>query len=291
MEMRNPVSAGSTQNAKVSPTDLQLEKYNKLIDYFRSLEKVAVAFSSGVDSTFLLFAAKEALKENVIAVTIISGSFPKREYNEAKAYCEEIGVKQFFCEVKEMEIEGFAENPANRCYLCKNAMFGTMLKTVKEQGYSKVVEGSNKDDEGDYRPGLKAVAELGVKSPLRELGFTKEDIRVLSKYLGIPTWNKQSFACLATRFVYGEMITTEKLKMVDQAEQLLMDLGFHQLRVRIHGTMARIEIVPEEFGKMMEEKTRELVVNSFKAYGFSYVSMDLTGYRTGSMNEVLDWKK
>ncbi len=144
------------------------------------------------------------------------------------------------------------------------------------------------DDNGDYRPGLQAVAELGIKSPLRSIGFTKEDIRALSRYLGLPTWNKQSFACLSSRFVYGETISREKLKMVDQAEQLLLDLGFHQVRVRIHGAMARIEILPEEFAKLIDDEARNQITSSFKSFGFTYVTMDLMGYRTGSMNEVLE---
>jgi uncharacterized protein len=158
---------------------------------------------------------------------------------------------------------------------------------AKEQGISYIAEGSNMDDNGDYRPGLQAVAELGIKSPLRACELSKNDIRVLSKYLGLPTWEKQSFACLSSRFVYGESITEEKLTMVDKAEQLLLDLGFHQVRVRIHGTIARIEIMPEEFPKLLDENNRQLVTSKFKEYGFTYVTMDLTGYRTGSMNETL----
>ena len=158
---------------------------------------------------------------------------------------------------------------------------------IRDSGIAYVAEGSNLDDNGDYRPGLQAVAELGIKSPLRESQLFKADIRTLSKYLGLPTWKKQSFACLSSRFVYGETISEEKLRMVDQAEQLLLDLGFHQVRVRIHGKMARIEIEPEEFERLIEEKHRRKIVDSLKEYGFTYVTMDLMGYRTGSMNETL----
>jgi uncharacterized protein len=259
-----------------------------LLEYLRSLGSVAVAFSSGVDSTFLLKAAKEALGDKVIAVTARSCSFPKRELEEAKAFCEKEGIRHFICESEELDIEGFRQNPPNRCYLCKRELFEKIIKLAGENGIAYVAEGSNMDDNGDYRPGLQAVAELQVKSPLREAKLYKGEIRALSKKLGLPTWEKQSFACLSSRFVYGETITEEKLSMVDRAEQLLMDLGFHQLRVRIHGKMARIEIMPTEFEKLMAAGVREQVVEKFKEYGFTYVTMDLTGYRMGSMNETLN---
>lgn len=269
------------------PTKEQIEKYEELIVYFKNLGNVAVAFSSGVDSTFLLFTAKEALGENVIALTASSNSFPKRELKESKEFCETNGIRQEICETNELEIEGFAKNPKNRCYICKKHLFSKMVEIAKENNICTVVEGSNLDDNGDYRPGLQAIAELGIKSPLREIGFTKEDIRVLSKYLNLPTWEKPSFACLSTRFVYGETITMEKLQMVDKAEQLLMDLGFSQVRVRIHDMMARIEVMPDDFSKLISTEIRESIVKHFREYGFNYVSMDLIGYRTGSMNEVL----
>ena len=270
-----------------SPSKELLEKYEQLKAYLKSLESVAVAFSSGVDSTFLLFASKEALNDNVIAVTASSCSFPKRELNEAKKYCEENGIRHEICQSEELEIEGFSHNPKNRCYLCKHELFEKILKIAEREGIKTVVEGSNLDDNGDYRPGLQAVAELDIKSPLRHIGFTKDEIRVLSKYFNLPTWNKQSFACLSSRFVYGETISEEKLSMVDKAEQLLLDLGFHQVRVRIHNMIARIEIMPEEFEKLISEDVRSLIAVKFKEYGFEYVTMDLIGYRTGSMNEVL----
>ena len=213
----------------------QKEKYAVLQDYLRSLKSVAVAFSSGVDSTFLLKVAKDTLGDQVIAVTAESCSFPKRELNEAIAFCKKEGIKHFVCESEELDIEGFAQNPKNRCYLCKHELFEKIQVIAKEQGMENIVEGSNTDDNGDYRPGLQAVAELDIKSPLRYAQMSKDDIRALSKYLNLPTWEKQSFACLSSRFVYGETITQKKLGMVDKAEQLLLDLGFHQVRVRIHG--------------------------------------------------------
>ena len=190
-----------------------------------------------------------------------------------------------------MNIDGFAQNPKNRCYLCKRELFEKIITLASENGIEYVAEGSNMDDNGDYRPGLIAVAELEVKSPLRACKMTKDDIRALSKYLGLPTWKKQSFACLSSRFVYGETITEEKLGMVDKAEQLLLDMGFHQVRVRIHGMMARIEIEPSEFPLIMQEENRDKITKYFKSIGFTYVTLDLMGYRTGSMNETLDIQK
>ncbi len=263
------------------------DKYDKLKEYIASFGSVAVAFSSGVDSTFLLYAAKEALGDRLIAVTASSCSFPERELKEAEAYCRKMDVKHFIVKSEELEIEGFSHNPKNRCYLCKHELFEKIRAVADEQGIAEIAEGSNLDDNGDYRPGLQAVAELGIKSPLRHCGFNKQDIRDMSQYLNIPTWNKQSFACLSSRFPYGDLISEEKLKMVDKAEQLLLDMGFHQLRVRIHGDVARIELDPSEFDKFMKEEVRTEVYSRFKEYGFAYVALDIMGYRMGSMNETI----
>ncbi len=270
------------------PTDRQIVLLDNLKNYLKGLGSAAVAFSGGVDSTFLLKMAQDALGNQVMAVTASSCSFPERELNEAKAFCEKEGIRYVVCASEELDIEGFSHNPPNRCYLCKRELFEKIGRIAAENGIAHVLEGSNLDDEGDYRPGLQAVEELGVLSPLRFCGLTKEDIRVLSRSMGLPTWDKPSFACLSSRFAYGELITREKLTMVDQAEQLLLDLGFHQVRVRIHGEIARIEVEPGEFGKIMKENVREEIYQKFQSYGFSYVTLDLWGYRTGSMNETLN---
>jgi uncharacterized protein len=264
------------------------KKLENLKAYLKELGSVAIAFSSGVDSTFLLKVAHEVLGDRVIAVTARSCSFPERELREAKDFCEKEGIRHFICDSEELEIEGFSQNPPNRCYLCKRELFEKILVIAKEQGIAYVAEGSNTDDNGDYRPGLIAVKELEIKSPLREADLNKNEIRELSKKLGLSTWEKQSFACLSSRFVYGETITEEKLRMVDRAEQLLLDMGFHQIRVRIHDRLARIEVMPEEFEKLIEKENRERIVRELKSYGFTYVSMDLSGYRMGSMNETLE---
>lgn len=281
-------SAMKTDKDAFIPTDEQLEKYKKLKEFLNSLGSAAVAFSGGVDSAFLLKAAKEALGvKNIIALTAVSGLHPKRELEEAEAFCRAEGIRHIVFEAEEFSIDGFLQNPPDRCYLCKRDLMKKMKALAEKDGMKCVAEGSNLDDEGDYRPGMRAVAEFAVKSPLRCCGFYKSDIRALSRYLGMPTWNKQSFACLASRFVYGETISAEKLEMVDRAEQLLLDLGFSQFRVRIHGKMARIEIVPGEFPKIISEGIRSEINEKFREYGFSYVSLDLSGYRTGSMNETI----
>ena len=266
------------------------QKYELLKEYIKSLGSVAVAFSGGVDSTFLLSTAHDVLGDKVLAVTASSCSFPERELREARKFCSENGIAHEVCESEELDIDGFRQNPVNRCYLCKHELFEKMIDIAAKKGFENVAEGSNMDDMGDYRPGLQAIAELEVKSPLRAAGLYKEEIRQLSKQLGLHTWDKPSFACLASRFVYGETINEEKLGMVDRAEQLMIDLGFRQVRVRIHDKLARIEVLPEEIERVTQPDIRKNINDGFRECGFAYVTLDLAGYRTGSMNETLEKK-
>lgn len=263
------------------------QKFERLKDILKDAGSGAVAYSGGVDSTFLLKVAYDVLGDNVAAVTARSSTYPEREYNEAKQYIAQFGAKHITIISEELEIEGFAKNPTNRCYFCKTELFSKVRAEANKLGLKNVFDGSNFDDIGDYRPGMKAAKEQGVISPLKLAELTKNDIRELSKQLNIPTWNKPSFACLSSRFPYGKEITVEKLSMVERAEQFLMDMGFRQLRVRHHDEIARIEVAPADRAKFFDLDIMDRVGQEFKAIGFKYVTLDIIGYRTGSMNEVL----
>ena len=263
------------------------EKLASLEDYLKSLGSLAVGFSGGTDSSFLLAVAKDVLGDRVIAVTAADPSVPEREVNEAEAFCRKRGIKHIICRVDPFKDDGYRHNSPDRCYFCKRGIFTEIKKIADANGIEFVAEGSNMDDVGDYRPGLRAVAELSVKCPLREAGLYKSDIRLLSKAMGLPTWSKPAYACLASRFVYGEEITEEKLRMIDRAEQFLIERGFPEERVRIHGKMARIEVPPEDIPRLAEPGIREEVYNEFRKIGFMFVALDMKGYIMGSMNATI----
>ena len=262
-------------------------KYGGLKSRIASEGKAAIAFSGGVDSVLLLYAAREALGENALALTVSLHAVPERELALAKAFCERFGIRHRVETVDEFSIEGFAANPSNRCYLCKRALFTRMRAAADEEGILFLAEGSNVDDQGDYRPGLRALKELGIASPLKDAGFTKAEIRQMADRLGLSGWNRPSSACLASRFAYGEPITPEKMKRVEKAEDYLQDLGFAQKRVRVHGNLARIELLPEEFPRLFHENLSEKVTRRLKELGFTYVTLDLGGFQSGSMNKEL----
>ena len=265
-------------------------KLKLLRERLRCIGSAVVAFSSGVDSTFLLRVAHEELGERVVAATICSHTFPKRELAEAATFCRAEGVRHAVIDSNELDIPGFAENPPDRCYHCKRELFSKLLAFAHENGLAAVLEGSNLDDDGDYRPGRRAIRELGIVSPLHEAGLTKAEIRALSREMGLPTSDKPSFACLASRFPYGERITAAALERVERAEQWLFGagLGLRQLRVRSHGDLARIEVPPDAISRLAAHAAE--IDAAFKELGFAYVALDLRGYRTGSMNEVLHGK-
>lgn len=263
-------------------------KLNNLKQHLKQLQSVAVAYSGGVDSTFLLKIAHDVLGDNVIAVTARSAAYPEREFLDAAKIAREMGISQQVVSFSELDIPGFADNSPERCYFCKKEFLSKVVAAAHEHNIRHVVEGSNVDDRGDYRPGMQAVRELGVASPLQEAGLGKEEIRILSRKMDLPTWNKPAFACLASRFPYGQKITRDKLQVVDQAEQFLMDLGLRQVRVRHHGEIARIEVSPEERSFFFDTDLMDKIYEKFKQLGFLYTALDLKGYRTGSMNETIN---
>ncbi|NIO06409.1 MAG: ATP-dependent sacrificial sulfur transferase LarE, partial [Proteobacteria bacterium] len=275
------------ENQKASlPKSLE-NKHDDLRRIVKEAGSAVLAFSGGVDSTFLLKVCVDLLGEKALAVTARSETYPVRELEEAKKLARLIGAKHVVIVSEELDVPGFSENPPNRCFLCKHELFSKVIQIARDNGIEWVFDASNVDDVGDFRPGRMAARELGVRSPLEEAGLTKEEIRVLSRMLGLPTWNKPAFACLSSRFPYHTQITRPALKQVEEAENVLWKLGMRQFRVRHHDTIARIELGEEEMQKFWENDLRQKIVSQLKPIGYTYVALDLEGYRTGSMNETL----
>ena len=280
-----------TTESSLTAVPCPSEKMTRLRSTLREIGSAAVAFSAGVDSTFLLRVAHEELGDRVVAVTVRSSTFPRRELDEAVAFCRAEGIRHEIIDTSELDVPGFAENPPDRCYLCKKSIFGEIMAFAQANGFAAVLEGSNMDDDGDYRPGMRAIKELGVKSPLHDAGLTKAEIRALSREMGLPTAEKPSYACLASRFPYGERITAAGLERVERAERWLRDagLGLSQLRVRSHGDLARIEVPSGDIPRIAARAAE--ISAALKEFGFTYTALDLQGYRTGSLNETLEWNE
>jgi len=263
------------------------QKYKNLKQKLAGLESICVAFSGGVDSTLLLYVAHQVLGDKAMGITLRASMYSKREMEEAKEFAKGIGVKHLFVDADEYNIPEFVENDKERCYYCKKAIFTNIKNVASQYKICYIADGTIADDVFDYRPGMRALKELGVISPLKEVGLTKVEIRTLSKQLNLPTWSKPSMACLASRIPYGVKITPERLALVEKGERYLFDHGFTQFRVRYHHDIARIEIIPEEEEKFLKPDFKAQTVAYFKEIGFIYVVLDLGGYRVGSMNEVL----
>jgi uncharacterized protein len=272
----------------MSALDKRLAKARGIL---KRLGSVVIAFSGGVDSSFLARLAHETLGDKALAVTATSETYPAFEYGQAVRVAKEIGIAHHTIHTEELSIAGFKNNPPNRCYFCKKELFQKLLALAKERGFAHVVDGANADDVGDWRPGLLAAKELGVRSPLLEAGLTKQDIRDLSKRMGLSTWDKPSYACLSSRFPYGKTITPEALHKVAHAEEFLRSLGLRQFRVRHHDSIARIEAEAASLPKLVAPATRKRIIKRLKEIGYTYVTLDLEGYRTGSMNEALPQKR
>ncbi len=263
------------------------KKYEKLKKYLQELGSVVIGFSGGVDSSFLTTVARQELGDKALAITIQSVFNPPAETEFARQFARQLGITHEILKVDVLKIACVAENPPDRCYYCKKAIFSLLLQEAAKRGVKTVIDGSNLDDIGDYRPGMRALEELEIKSPLRYAGLTKADIRELSHKLGVITWNKPSAACLASRIPYGEVLTEEILARVDAAEQFLTKYDCNQLRVRCHYNLARLEVAQEDFAKLLDPVVRSEITAYLQALGFVYVTLDLQGYRIGSLNEVL----
>jgi len=261
-----------------------IDKKEKLNAILEELDSLLIAFSGGVDSTFLLAAAHEVIGGRLLAVTAYSPVHPQREKDASRELAEAIGVEHIFIESEEMHDTGFVLNKPDRCYRCKVKLFGRLREIAVDRGLRHVAHGANADDVKDYRPGQKAADEMQIKAPLMDAGLTKNDIRTLSRKMGLTTWDKPAMACLATRIPYGDVLTVEKLKMVEQAESLLYEFGFGLCRVRHHGNLARIEVAPDIFDKLLQDDVRIEIVQRLKKIGYTHVAMDLEGYVQGSMN-------
>ncbi|ACA53857.1 ATP-dependent sacrificial sulfur transferase LarE [Clostridium botulinum] len=264
------------------------DKYNNLINYLKDLKSVAVAFSGGVDSTLLLKAAKEALGDNAISITIVSPYIPKWEIKEARELVDKIGIKSYFIEVP--MLQEIRSNPEDRCYICKKSIFNKIKDLAREKGIKYIVDGTNADDTKDYRPGMIALKELDVKSPLLENSINKKEIRVLSKELQLDTWDKPAYACLLSRIPYNQEIKEEDLDRIEKAEVYMMKLGFRAVRVRSHGNLARIEVPQKERVKLFNEDILDKISKELKELGFKYVTVDIEGYKMGSLNAEIDMK-